>query len=394
MLVIGFWFTFVILIYVYFGYPVITLLWGSFLNRRTQQNDNYQPSMALVISAYNEAAVIGEKVQNALQLDYPMEKLDIWVVSDASDDGTDEIVKGFKQANVHLYRPPERKGKTYGISMVMDKIDADIVVFSDANAMYRSDALRQLAAPFADPQVGYVVGFAKYYKDSQSRAGRHEDQYWSFEVRLKIYESRLGSVVGGDGAIYAIRRELYYPLAPDDINDFVNPIHIILQGYRGIFQPAAVCYEHTADTFSKEYQRKRRIVNRSWRGLWKNAAVLNPFKTGLFAWQLISHKLLRWVGGLFVLVLFIANAFLFNSGAFYQILLFVQIGFYLLALAGYLFDSRSRKAPILLELPYYFVLVNIASLQGIVDAFRGETYTTWRTIRQEKDKMREKSHGL
>ena len=200
---------------------------------------------------------------------------------------------------------------------------------------------------------------------------------------MKINESKIGSVVGGDGAIYAIRRELFKPLAPDDINDFVNPIHIVLQGFRGIFNPRAICYEEAAPSFVKEYWRKRRIVNRSWRGLWKNAQVLNPFRTGIFAWEIFSHKLLRWLGGLFVVILFICNTKLLARSAFYQLTLVSQIIFHALAVYGFFKDKTGKSSDFLINFIYYFDMVNLASLQGIWDAFRGKTYTTWKTIRQE-----------
>lgn len=381
MVEILFWSVVLIMFYIYLGYPFLVRILGFVQSKSDTSNNEYQPTVSLIISAFNEQNVITEKLANSLSLNYPHEKFEIWVVSDASTDGTDELVRKYNHPQVKLFRLERRRGKTYGITEVMKQISSEIVIFSDANAIYDVNAIYELVRYFDDPSIGYVVGNARYSKNMRSRAGEHENTYWSMEIRLKLDESRIGSVVGGDGAIYAIRRSLFIPLAEDDINDFVNPIQIILQGYRGLFNPRAVCYEHAADTFLKEYHRKRRIVNRSWRGLWKNAAVLNPFKTGIYAWQIFSHKLLRWLGGFFSALLFIFNLMLINANALFKSVLILQLLFYALALFGYLLDKKGRIAPSYITMPYYFVMVNLASLQGIFDALTGKTYTTWQTIR-------------
>lgn len=378
-----FWLSILILVYIYLGYPALLFALKGVFSKPVQSSDQYLPNMALIISAFNEQDVIVDKINNSLQLNYPQDKLNIWVVSDASTDRTDQLVKEMENERVHLFRLQERRGKTFGITAVMEKIDDEIVVFSDANSIYDSNALRELIKYFVDYEVGYVVGHARYYKDHKNAAATQEDTYWSLEVKMKMNESAIGSVVGGDGAIYAIRRSLFRPLDEEDINDFVNPMQIILQGYRGVFNPYAVCYEDASPSFIKEYRRKRRIVNRSWRGLWKNFEILNPFKVGFYALQIFSHKLLRWLGGLFCLIAFLSNLALLKNGEIYLIFFIVQFLFHLVAGLGYLLDKNGSKAPFLINLPYYFDMVNLASLQGIWDAFIGKKYVTWKTIRQE-----------
>ena len=378
-----FWSSVIILFYVYLGYPLLLLLLKPLLRKPLRFDISYTPRIALIISAFNEEAVIRAKLKNSLELDYPRDKMEVWVVSDASTDRTDSLVRECNDPRVHLFRLDERRGKTYGLTTVMEGIDSEIVVFSDANSIYDKHALKELVKYFIDPSVGYVVGHARYYEDAESASAVQENAYWSFEVKMKMNESAIGSVVGGDGAIYAIRRRLFRPLHEDDINDFVNPIHIILQGYRGVFNPHAVCYEEASPSFLKEYWRKRRIVNRSWRGLWKNVQILNPFKSGIYAWQIFSHKLLRWLGGLFCLTALISNAFLLGQGAFYNFAFVLQFIFHLTALIGYWLDKRGKKAPFFVNVPYYFDMVNLASLQGIIEALYGKKYVTWKTIRQE-----------
>ncbi len=387
MLEFLFWLLLLVVLYIYIGYPLLLEIAARLSHKRPDSDTDYQPTVSFIISAYNEEDIIVEKLKNTVALDYPPDKLSIWVISDASSDKTDKLVRGFNQADVHLLRVEGRKGKTHGITKVMEKIDSEVVVFSDANAIYQQEALRQLVKNFNDPRIGYVVGQAQYYKDEISTAGANENTYWSFELRLKKNESAIGSVVGGDGAIYSIRRSLFLPLDDEDINDFVNPIQIILQGYRGVFEPDAVCFEQTGDSFEKEFKRKRRIVNRSWRGLWKNAAVMNPLRTGIFAGQIISHKLLRWLGGLFGALLFVTNLFILNEGIIYNLLLSGQSLIYLLVFMGFYMDKKQEELPSVVGIPFYFFMVNLYSLLGIWDAFRGETYTTWQTIREnEKEK--------
>lgn len=380
---IVFWVSVIIIFYIYLGYPLLLYALKIFVSHPAQSNSQYEPEVTLIISAFNEQEVIVDKIKNSLELDYPADRLTIWVVSDASTDDTDRLVKEFGNERVHLFRLHERRGKTFGITSVMEKIDSEVVVFSDANSIYDRRALRQLVKYFVDPEVGYVVGHARYYKDDNNSAGAQENTYWSFEVKMKMNESAIGSVVGGDGAIYAIRRSLFKPLNEEDINDFVNPMQIILQGYRGVFNPEAVCYEEASPSFMKEYWRKRRIVNRSWRGLWKNAQILNPFKTGFYAVQILSHKLLRWLGGLFCLLAFVSNWALIDKNDFYLALFILQVLFHLIAILGYWLDKRGKKAPFFVNMPYYFDMVNLASLQGIIEALYGKKYVTWKTIRQE-----------
>lgn len=378
---IAFWATVVLIFYIYAGYYFISLVLNKIAKKSPLPPLEEYPEITMVISAFNEEDVIKEKLKNTVALDYPVDKLKIAVISDASEDKTDEIVNSFPDERVKLYRMPERKGKTFGINTVIKQLSTPLVVFSDANAIYETDAIKELVKYFADPKTGYVVGNAQYYKDEISSAGKNEDAYWSIEIALKIYESQIGSVVGGDGAIYAIRRALFWDLAEEDINDFVNPLNIIRQGYRGRFNPKAICYEHTADTFEKEFSRKRRIVNRSWRGLMKNLAVLNPFKSGIHAWQVFSHKMLRWLGGIFFLVLLLLNFALLENHPIYQFLMFGHISIYLWAILGAFIAKSKLKLPTILTIPYYFMRVNIASILGIIDNMAGKKYSTWQTIR-------------
>jgi glycosyltransferase involved in cell wall biosynthesis len=368
-------------IYVYFGYPALLWLFTRGLPDISHRRGEQTPSVALIISCYNEVDIIREKLNNALELDYPKDLLQIIVVSDGSNDGTDEAVNEFEDKHITLIRQEGRLGKTMGINLAMEQVKADITVFSDANAMYANDAISKLVRNFADVEVGYAVGAALYTDGDQGASARNENLYWRYELAIKAMESRLHSVVGGDGAIYAIRSKLWEPLQQQDINDFVNPLQIIAKGHRGVFDADARCFEETAGDFDREVARKERIVNRSIRGLMRVAQVMNPTKTGVFAFEVISHKLLRWLIPLFLLVGAAGSVILAFAGfGLFQLITAGIVLLLALTLAGFLSANRNQL-PTWIATPYYFVMVNGYAVRGIVKALQGQTQVTWSSAR-------------
>ncbi len=376
----AFWTSALAVVYVYAGYPFLLWILGVLGFRRPAKRAAIEPPVTLVISAFNEVAVIGAKLRNSLALDYPPDKLQVLVVSDASDDGTDEVVTGCGDPRVDLLRMPDRGGKTVGLNAAVRRARGEILVFSDANAMYETSALRHLASNFADPAVGAVTGESRYRIEENDASTEAENKYWTYELWIKGLESELGSLVGADGAIYAVRRELYSDLAASDLSDFVNPLQVVARGYRNVYESRAVSYEGGAEGFGAEFRRKVRIVNRAWRATLKLRGLLNPWRHGFFAIQFLSHKVLRWFVPVFLLVTLGANLWLAPGSAFYSVTLTAQGLLYASALAGMLLERVGRPAG-LLNVPYYFCAVNIASLLGIVQALTGRTYTTWNSSR-------------
>ena len=368
--------------YVYAGYPLFLMVLRLVTGRKKVSIGSSRPVVTLVISAFNEEAVIREKLRNSIALDYPPERLEIIVVSDASSDRTDVIVEAFGDARVRLLRMPHRGGKTAGLNEAVAQARGDIIAFSDANAIYEHQAIRRLVRNFDDPAVGAAIGRSGYAATA-GEADRNESAYWDSEVALKRLESELGSVVGGDGAIYAVRKDCYKPMSADALSDFVNPLQVVSQGYRCVYEPEALSVEEAAGSFDKEFRRKVRIVNRAWRATMSMKAMLNPLKYGLFSVQLISHKLLRWLVPLLLLALLAVNAALASSGRIYLVALVLQLAFYALALVGFLL-ARHRRLPVALSVPYYFCLVNLASLVGIAEVYLGKSYTTWSTPRTNR----------
>jgi cellulose synthase/poly-beta-1,6-N-acetylglucosamine synthase-like glycosyltransferase len=376
-----FWVSAGLIAYIYIGYPLSLGMLARFAPRQAILGSAPDLAVTLLISAYNESAVIEEKIKNSLALDYPKNLLDVVVVSDCSDDGTDDIVRRYERFGVRLVRLDERKGKTTGLNSGVPQARGQIVVFSDANALYQADAIRQLVRHFADPRVGYVVGNARYVeKASESSSSEAEGLYWKLETWLKKQESAFYSVVGGDGAIYAIRRELYTPMLPTDINDFLNPLQIIDRGYWGIFEPGAISYEETAESFAKEFRRKVRIISRSLNAVGRVSGILNPSRQPRHWFLLVSHKLLRWFAPPFMIGMLMTSLFLWGI-PFFRVLTILQAAFYGLALIGWILQEQ-RKTLRVVSLPFYFCLVNAASLIGCVRCIRGDLSGVWTPPRQ------------
>lgn len=376
-----FWVAATLLAYIYVGYPLMLGFLASVTPRKQKASQGFESSVTLLISAYNESPVIEAKIQNSLALDYPQGLLEIIVISDCSDDGTDEIVQRYSDRGVRLIRQPQRKGKSAALNLAVPQAKGETLIFSDANAMYQPDSVRFLTKHFSDPQVGYVVGNARYVdKASAPQAAEAEGLYWKLETWLKKKESAFHSVVGGDGAIYAIRRDLYQPLLATDISDFLNPLQIIDRGYLGIFEPRAISYEETAESFSKEFRRKVRIVSRSLNALRRAPGVLNPFRDLRHWFSLVSHKLMRWFAPIFILAMFLASLALWRS-PFIRVVLLLQGIFYALALIGWILQQRDKTWRIC-SFAFYFCLVNAASLIACVKCVRGDISGVWMPPRQ------------
>lgn len=376
---IGFWLCALAIPATYLFYPFsMVVLARAFA--KSHATSDLCPPVTLIISAYNEERVIEEKVCNALDLDYPPEQLEIMVISDGSTDRTDEIVRRYGDRGVRLCRQEPQAGKSSNLTRFVPEAKGEIIVFSDANSMYDKQALKNLVRHFHDPKVGYTVGHQRYVSDQSSAVSISERSYWDFEVALKQWESAFGSVVGGDGAIYAIRAELFRPLAADDISDFVNPLQIVVQGYRGVFDREAFCLESVPSSYEAEFRRKIRIVNRALRGLVRTRQALNPFRVGAFAYQVFFHKAVRWFVPYFMVGLMACTlALVWQRGhPIYDLALSGQAAFYGLALLRFVPGAGGWKP---VYLAYYFCMANLAALLGTFSYFRGRQFVTWRPER-------------
>lgn len=343
------------------------------------------PSVTVVVSAHNEEAVIENKIRTTLALDYPADRLAVVIVSDASTDATNAIVGRLAEedARVRLVEITEHRGKTAGLNIAMETITSDVVIFTDANAIFATDAVREIARELGGANVGYVVGSALYTSEPGSTAGGNEGLYWKYELAIKRLESGFESVIGGDGAIYGIWRRHYEPLAAEDINDFMNPLHIIGAGYRGVFSAQARAFEDPANDFGKEFRRKRRIVCRTWGALLRYGIGRLYKANPRYTVMLIAHKLVRWFTLLWAMIALACNVIVLTLGGpgIYVLTCGLIVLSIMLALLGWRHARVRPEVPAHLGIPYYFYLSNLAALLGIIDYARGNRYVTWQHVR-------------
>lgn len=371
-MVVIFWFSVLFVVYAYFGYPLILLTLSIFRYPDDGKNDYSQiHTVSLLISAYNEQDVIEDKLINSLEIDYPKERLEIVVVSDGSDDQTNQIVTRYFHKGIILRHYQGRIGKTACLNEAVLLARGDIIVFSDANSQYDTHAIRHLVNRFANETIGFVTGATKYFSKDDDTSLHTVGIYSRIENLTKKLESKIGSCVGADGAIFAIRKDLYFPLQPYDINDLVIPLKIIQQGFRGILADDAMCIEKTAGSTMAEFKRHIRITSRSLRAIFNHSNLLNPFNYPLFSFQLASHKLAKFMVPLFLLLMIITNISIVftKNGGIYFIALFLQTFFYFLSWLAY----KKVRLPFLsrlISLSYTFLIFNVAILFGWAKYFR------------------------
>ncbi len=399
--------------YIYLGYPACVYAVSLVLWKEVKKAP-FEPHVTILIAAYNEAAHIKATIENKLRLDYPKDKLEIIVISDGSTDGTDDIVKQFDSSKVRLLRQEPRAGKTSALNMAVPEAKGEILVFSDANSIYAEDSLRHLVSNFADPTVGYVTGKMIYVNADGSPIGDGCSTYMKYENFLREAETRVGSIVGVDGGIDAVRKELYRPMNPDQLPDFVLPLMVVDQGYRVVYEPAAILKEPALKAPRDEYRMRVRVSLRALWALWdmrhlligkrshyshvltlsrshvpnsaaakppsRQAASLPSFLASqppsFYAFQLWSHKVLRYLAFIFLIAAYISNMMLWHASFGYRALFVAQNIFYLAALAAPIFEKHGFKSRVL-YLTNYFTLLNVASAHAFIKFVLRQKMITW-----------------
>jgi cellulose synthase/poly-beta-1,6-N-acetylglucosamine synthase-like glycosyltransferase len=364
-----------IILYVYFGYPL--LLWFVSLFVRTKvAKGEITPRVSIVIAAHNEASSIEEKINNSLGLDYPPEQKEIIVVSDGSDDGSVAIANRFSSASLKVIDLP-RVGKVRALNTAVAASDGEILVFTDANAILEVRALRELVSNFADPNVGGVCGNQRY-SSTNSNVGSGENLYWRYDKFIKRLESRIGSTVAADGSLFAIRSELFEPLMNTaQADDHAISSRVVTAGWRLVFDENAVSYEEPPASDRREFKRKIRVVNHTLGSIFDIPEALNPWRTGFYSVELISHKLLRYLVPFLMLTAFAANTVLAPIHTIYQLSLGAQLFFYTAAAIGYFFRNNPIGQLKVFYAPYYFCLANAAALFGMLGRLRGDRFVIW-----------------
>lgn len=366
--------------YTYVGYPALVYLLSRLFEKPVRRAD-ITPKVSVIIAAYNEERDIAQKIENTLALDYPKAKLEIIVASDCSSDRTDEIISSYAQEGITLHRRPERLGKSVAQNAAMKFSTGEIIVFSDATTLYEPDAIRKIVRSFADPEIGCVAGHLLYVDRSTTAVGQGCRSYWGYERFIKQSESRLGSLIGVSGCLYAVRRSSYVRLAFDMSSDFVIATEIHLQGLRTIYDCEAVSTEDTNKRGRDEFRMRVRVIEQTLSALHRYQEVFNLRAHPLFGFQMISHKVLRYGVPFFLIVAFLSNLWLTGSSWMYNLAFTGQAIFYLAAITGWICDRLGLRIG-LLGFPYYFALANAASLVAFIKFMRGESHVIWEPVRE------------
>lgn len=368
------------LFYVYAGYPALLAVLAAF-RRPRKSSPGFTSAISILIAACNEEAGIAKKLDETLKLEYPPDKMEILVLSDGSQDRTDEIVMQCRDPRVRLVRIPNRQGKTNAQNEGVRHATGEILVFSDATTVYHPQALLHLAANYEDPAAGAVSGRYQYFDlNKTSPTGMGTIAFWNYENNIKVCQSRISTITGCCGCIYSVRKSAYTELPPDIISDLVQPLWVIQKGYRVVFEDRALAYEQTTESTSEEFTMRVRVITRGMRGLLSVPELLKPWRHPWIAFQLFSHKILRWMVPILLLALLADNIVLIGQ-PFYRWLLVLQVCFYTLALLQVVVPLHRRWKP--LGVPLYFCTLNAAALVGVLELMRGRRHVIWQPVRNK-----------
>jgi len=387
-----FWFCIVFILYVYVGYPLFVALLAR-LRRKVEEYPAHTPLVSILIAAYNEQDVIASKLENTLALDYPADRMQIIVAVDGSDDRTAEIVQSFADRGVRLNYDLRRRGKTAAINRAVPGLKHEIVVFSDANNMYAPNALWELVKPFSNPGVGGVTGSKQIVEETDAHA-RADGLYWKYESFIKENETRLGSCTGVTGEILAVRRALYQPPADHVINDdFFIAMGVLRYGYRMVYAPNAHSFEQSSLTEQDEALRRSRIVAGRYQAMLMAGSLL-PWSNPVLIWQIISHKFMRPLVPLVMMLAFGATlaACLWPPALSGQGWLYLSSPYNFIVLAGEIlilvlafFGGSLKELGILgklLYIPAFLVNSNMAAVLGLYSFFTGRQTALWKRARR------------
>lgn len=384
-----FWICLGTIVYTYLGYTL--LLWiAARIKRLSGKKDcpkkaGYEPPVTLIIPAYNEGHHVLQKISNSLDLDYPREKLTILWIMDGTTDDTSELLSRYPE--IKVMNEKERKGKVHAMNRGMKVTTTPIVIFTDANTMLNSQAIREIVKCFEKEKTGCVTGEKRILAAGlQQASGAGEGLYWKYESLIKKLESETGSVVGAVGEIFALRSHLYEEVSEDTLlDDFTLSLSIIRRGYDVKYAPGAWGTESASPSVEEEMKRKIRIATGGLQSLTRMADLLNPFRFGWISFKYISHKVFRWtLIPFFIPVVFITNLAIVlsaYSSPVYNLLFILQLLFYLMVIAGKIFENIKTKAGFLFA-PYYLFIMNYAIVKGIIRFMNGNYSVKWQKVKR------------
>ena len=360
------------------GYPVSLSLLNKLFHKQNLRDDAYEPTVTVMVTAHNEIRVIEKKLENLLSLDYPKEKIKIIVASDFSTDGTNEIVRDFirkyPEQNIRIYESIEHKGKTNAQNEAQELCDTEILVLTDANAMLQENAVRELVAFFATPDIAYVTGKLQYINTEVNQTASSEGFYWKMDLKCREIESKFQTITAGNGAIYAVRNQDYVKVSPIECHDSSFPVIFALEKKKAIYNPDAIAYEKAGEVNEDEFKRKVRTNRRILQEILPSIRILNVFSYHWFSYFYFGHRTCRYLLWLMHLLVFVLNIPLaIFGGWFWIVVLAAQVLFYALALLGYLTKGKNRLA----RMAFYYCLTVLAQWNGVFNILTGKTKPVW-----------------
>ncbi len=370
---IMFWFSIGVIALVYFGYPLMLSL-VAYFNKKPHNKNRIEPYVTLLIPAYNEENVIREKLNNSLSLDYPKEKIEILLILDECTDKTKDIAEQYIDKGIKIIEQKPRRGKMAALNMAVSQARGEILLFTDADVLLDAKSVMNLVENFSDNNIGCVGGELHYESDRNSLVEAGEGLYFSYDKFLRSKESDMQTLFVVSGSIYAMRKSLFTTIREDLADDFINPISVASKGVGVVYDQTAKAFGKIAKTTKDEFGQKVRMITQGFHGSTQIFKFINS-KNFIYLFEFIFHKFLRWMVPLFLISIFVSNLFLLNL-RFYQVIFYAQILFYLLALAGFFLQERRINIK-LFYIPFYFVLINTASLVGFLKFLTGGTRGTW-----------------
>ncbi len=379
-MLIMFWLSWSLFAYHIFGYGLLLFILNKLIPRRPGKPVTQAefPKITVLCPAYNEEKFIEDKLRSFLELDYPVDLINMVVISDDSTDATNQIVEKYTDRNISLVIQKPRAGKQSAHNLVLPMLDCDYVLSTDANSIFDPAAVRLLVQKMqSDDRLGLVSGELRLLNKDGKSSG--EGLYWRYESFLKEMDYRWKSLIGANGSLYLIKRELFGLIDPQSLDDFERTLQVMKQGYLAAYEPQARVSEEETVKASQEISRKIRIISREWYAMHRNLELLNPIRFPAISFMLISHKLLRWLFFVFVLTGLISAAFLTHIW-FYRWVFYAQIVVYLLGTLGLIAQSKDKRVPFT-GLPGYFIAMLWSSAVAFKNFLVNKHYGMWKPIR-------------
>lgn len=369
-----FWVSAFAIFYPMIGYPLTLLLLNKIIKRKNTKDYTYKPKVSVIISAYNEEKVIEKKLNNIIKTDYP--DFEVIIANDASNDRTVELSENFIKSHpdfdIRVNTVRNHLGKTNAQDEAVEVAKGEILVFSDANSIFKEDAISELVSYFTSDDIEYVCG-SLIYKEDETASVVAENTYWNMELTMRKIESNIKTIAAGNGAIYACRKKDYRNYNLVSSHDYEMPLHAGLNGKRALYNEDALAFEKAGSTTSDEFKRKVRMQRRILTNIRTNLRRLNIFKYGWFSFFHFNHKTLRFLQAFFHIVLFISNIFLIRQGFIYKLILLGQVAFLILAILGQVSKAKSK----IVYFPRYYSMMMLAQILGAKNEITGKSKATW-----------------